>query len=300
MKKRLGFTLIELLVVIAIIAILIALLVPAVQKVREAAARTQVINNLKQCALGTHAADGVYNKLPPACDVYGAAILPRSIAIHLLPFVEQQNLYNQIVAVVPVVSTIAMIPAYQGPLDFSNSDGQRVMNFAANLRVFSTIGYNLANGSTVIPLGTAAAGTGLASTSLPGTATIGRSFTDGTSNTIMYATRYAQNTTATSGGNLNCSAYDSTTGLNTGAFFGGVPAIAAASASSTAGWQLGPTMAQINCAYTASLAHSFGVAGMQVALGDGSTRSVTGTMAFSTWNGALQPNDGTVPGPDWQ
>src|SRR5271165_2559122 len=94
-RPRLAFTLIELLVVIAIIAILIALLVPAVQQVRLAAARTQMINNLKQICLATHNAHDSYRRLPPASGQYGQSQGSYSMSVHLLPFIEQTPLYNQ-------------------------------------------------------------------------------------------------------------------------------------------------------------------------------------------------------------
>jgi prepilin-type N-terminal cleavage/methylation domain-containing protein len=120
-SRRNGFTLIELLVVIAIIAVLIGLLLPAVQKVREAAARTQCMNNLKQLGIACHSYQSSFDVLPPGYLAVpgddngpnnngtlpwrhfsasgfgtGEAGQQLGLLVYLLPYIEQDNVYNQI------------------------------------------------------------------------------------------------------------------------------------------------------------------------------------------------------------
>lgn len=304
-RRRQGFTLIELLVVIAIIAILIALLVPAVQKVREAAARTQVLNNLKQMGLALHNSHGTYQHFPPAWGYYGSnGGLPNqaaSIHFHLLPYVEQDNLYK-------AYNAGAAVPPYGAPLDPSTNDGLGVQNFAANIRVFSNDGVSL--GLAAITSGSLTSlqpipGSNPIST-YPGTQGWGKTrfatMQDGSSNVIVFATRFANSGSGVTIGTPNCSAHAGDPQSQNGAFFGG--AVAAAPANVNTGvaptWQLGPnqTVAPLPDCNPIQYAHSYNATGIQVCFGDGSTRQLNPSLSPATWNYALAPADGNQLGSD--
>src|SRR5437764_3910213 len=92
MQSRKGFTLIELLVVIGIIAILIGLLLPAVQKVRDAAARIKCENNLKQLGLALHNFESAYGYFPTSTRASATASVRNAWTTFILPFIEQDNL----------------------------------------------------------------------------------------------------------------------------------------------------------------------------------------------------------------
>jgi prepilin-type N-terminal cleavage/methylation domain-containing protein/prepilin-type processing-associated H-X9-DG protein len=295
-----GFTLIELLVVIAIIAILIGLLLPAVQKVREAAARAQCSNNLKQLGLALqNFADTYQQMIPPACNTFPTSnngngpTAGQSFGtelIFLLPFIEQQNLYNQSYNInggwyginIPSNGGNMRIKTFVCPSDPSVGSaaqvqwggtnwGQGDCSYAGNFQIFGVPGYS---------------GGSPPESYYWGQSKFPASIPDGTSNTILFAEKYAGCGSPGSGGNLWAWGWDP--------YLGPLYACAVYGAQN---WQQQPNPWQSNCnPLLASTGHT---GGMNVGLCDGSVRLLGQGMSSTTFWIATVPNDGLPMPSDW-
>jgi prepilin-type N-terminal cleavage/methylation domain-containing protein len=333
-----GFTLIELLVVIAIIAVLIGLLVPAVQKVREAASRTQCSNNLKQMALALHNCNDSQKRLPPQAGTFGGAYYA-PLLFHLLPYIEMDNTFKQaewldysaavgtsspnpsttinIGFIWPTWDSVntatntflrqTKIKIYQCPsdpslgscLDWCDGDA----SYAGNFLVFGGVN-NAATRPTKANY----------SFLWDGQGNIPRTFIDGQSNTIVFAEKYSRcDGTGAPGGvwwmrgvfhGQRFSAGgsdDSYPGDRLSAVFGGgIGWDGTAWLRGTASlFQVQPAHFLQNPGPCDKRRASTPHISMNVALGDGSVRIVSASISATTWAAALTPAGGETLGNDW-
>jgi prepilin-type N-terminal cleavage/methylation domain-containing protein len=324
-QGRKGFTLIELLVVIAIIAILIGLLLPAVQKVREAANRAKSQNNVKQLALAVQSCGDAYTgSLPPMYNDLQTGVGPFSSArgtLHyfILPYMEQDNLFrnggisnDQLsnTLTVPNQAINRPVPSYICPSEYTTTAGMdgvmAITNYAANFQVFGQPGgtgfcYN--NGNTILTNATTAPFRGRAN--MPAT------FADGTSNTVIFAEKLGKGNGAATTRNVFAG---TTTGATVytpsvitnlaGTYWGGT-----AQSNTYPTTDLMPMFGYFNLmppqpkpaasAVDISRPNAMTAGGCVVGLADGSVRNVSSSVSALTWWQACVPADGQVLGSDW-
>ncbi len=300
MSNRRAFGLIELLVVIAILAILLALLIPAMQRVREAANRTNTINNMKQCALAVHNYHDTYRRMPDAYNTGGIyANADKTIWFHLLPYVEFDNVYKQDTADASVVTS------FQATDDPYNVDQKGKLNFSGNIRVF---GYD-----TYTPAACNAPGTAMkiqdAKTKIKSNLTLPR-IVDGTSNTFMISTRLSSCNRTDKGEPVHTT-INGDPSTTSGGFFGATAVSEVASplyaATPTISYQLAPkdyddlAIGQsTKCINNPSgVPHTFRAGGLLVGLCDGSVRRALPKMTAVTFARATSPGDQNPLDNDW-
>lgn len=278
-KKWSGFTLIELLVSIAIIAVLIGMLLPAVQKVREAASQVRCGNNLRQVALASHGYHSAYGSLPPGLSSYSTdRTVFGTFFFHLLPFVEQDNLFqksqykgvysasNGWVYAKPVTSYIC-------PSDPSVPKGSKAKDTLGNNWGVGGYAVNVQVVCSVDDKGQIVGAEKFT--------TIDSGFPDGTSNTIILTEKYAQcfNANYPSGGNFwayyftgpNLQPYHPGFEINWNTY----------SVGPGSKFQVQPRPYNGFCDPTmASSSHSGGI---RIALADGSARFLSDRVSMLTW-----------------
>jgi prepilin-type N-terminal cleavage/methylation domain-containing protein len=326
LSRNRGFTLIELLVVIAIIAILIGLLLPAVQKVREAAARIKCANNMKQLGLALHNCHDTNGFFPPLVGYFPttAAVTPNTLHFWILPYIEQDNLFRSAASGAPGdyqpqnypvapsnAAGTAVIKTFLCPSDPSyGGDGYPVN--AGNVTIGG--GSERRSGGTSYAANGQVFGGGFNGNLQPtwpstytSFARMPASFQDGTSNTIVFAEKFSDcggNTGSGTNGNNGGSIWhrNETIPSTYGPYFN-VRSEAIPYPNNT--FQLQPIPFNVvsngpgppGCAfYLPSTGHT---GGMQVCLGDASVRSVSNSVTAATFWAASTPSAGDLLGSDW-